>query len=46
MLAATHSGKFHADDVLAWALIKDSQSQRNTHPHARRVSHSRSRHCF
>lgn len=23
MLAATHSGKFHADDVLAWALIKE-----------------------
>ena len=21
MLAVTHSGKFHADDVLAWALI-------------------------
>ena len=21
MIAATHSGKFHADDVLAWALL-------------------------
>ena len=23
MLAVTHSGKFHADDVLAWALIRE-----------------------
>ena len=28
MQAVTHSGKFHADDVLAWALLSEFLPQR------------------